>query len=73
MIELLEKAFAEVSKLSEDQQVIFAQWILDELEDESRWDQAFASSLPQIEQLGKKALADYHAGKTKDLDLDKLE
>ena len=64
MVELLEKAFAEVSKLPEDQQEVFAQWILDELEDEERWTQAFANSLPQLEKLGKKALADHRAGRT---------
>ena len=73
MVELLQKAFAEVSKLPDDEQERFAQWILDELEDETHWDQAFANSLPQLEKLGKKALEDYRAGKTKDLDPDELE
>lgn len=73
MVELLEKAFAEVSKLPEDQQELFAQWILDELDEEARWDGAFANSLPQLEKLGKKALADHRAGRTKDLNPDELE
>ena len=73
MVKLLEKAFAEVSKLPEDQQEHFAQWILDELDDEERWDNIFANSLPQLEKLGQKALADYRAGKTKDLIPDELE
>lgn len=73
MIELLEKAFSEVSKLPEDRQKLFAQWILDELGDEARWDRAFANSLPQLEKLGKKALADYRSGKTQDLDPNELE
>lgn len=59
MLDLLERAFDKVSQLPEDQQAIFAQWILDELEDEERWTQAFANSLPQLEKLGQKALADH--------------
>ena len=73
MTELLEKAIAELTKLPESQQESMAQWILDELEDEARWDQAFAASLPQLEKLGKKALEDYHAGRTRDLNPDELE
>jgi len=72
-VSLLEKAFAEVSKLSEEQQEQFAQWILDELEDEVRWDSAFTQSLSQLEKLGKKALDDYRAGKTQELEPDELE
>ena len=73
MTELLEKAIAELAKLPESQQESMAQWILDELADESRWDQAFADSLPQLEKLGKKALEDYHAGRTAELNPDELE
>jgi hypothetical protein len=73
MVALLKKAFAEISKLSEKQQEVFAQWILDELEDEAQWDRAFANSLPQLEKLGKKALTDFKAGKTRDFDPDELE
>jgi hypothetical protein len=72
MAELLEKAFAEAAKLPEDQQESFAQWMLEVLEDETRWDNAFAQSLDQLETLGKKALAEYHAGQTEILDPDNL-
>ncbi|MCI0710108.1 MAG: hypothetical protein L0154_08090 [Chloroflexi bacterium] len=64
MTELLEKAIAELSRLTDEQQNIMAQWILEELEDDRRWDTAFANSLPQLEQLAKKALADYRDGRT---------
>jgi hypothetical protein len=70
---LLEKAIAELAKLPETQQETMAQWILDELEDDARWDQAFASSLPQLEALAKKALQDYKAGRTQELKPDELE
>lgn len=71
MTELLQKAFAELSQLSDEQQDTMAQWILEELEDEKRWDTAFAESLPQLEQLAKKALEDYKAGHTQELNPDK--
>jgi hypothetical protein len=73
LTKLLEKAIAELAKLPETQQDSMAQWILDELEDEARWDVAFADSLPQLEKLGKEALEDYQAGRTRDLDPDELE
>jgi hypothetical protein len=41
MTRLLEKAFAEVSKLPEQEQDKFAAWVLEELE-ERRWDRTFA-------------------------------
>jgi hypothetical protein len=71
--ELLEKAIAELSRLSDEEQNSMAQWILDELEDERRWDEAFSNSLPQLEQLAKKALDDYKSGRTQELDPDELE
>jgi hypothetical protein len=70
---LLEQAIAELAKLPETQQESMAQWILDEVADEARWDRAFAGSAPQLETLGKKALEDYHAGRTGELNPDELE
>lgn len=63
MTTLLEKAIAELAKLPETQQDSMAQWILDELEDETRWNQALAASLSQLEKLGEKALEDYQNGR----------
>lgn len=73
MTKLLEKAIAELSKLPEAQQENMAQWILDELQDDARWDQAFSTSLPSLEALAKKALEDYHKGQTYLLNPDELE
>lgn len=56
MTKLLEQAIAELSRLPDEQQDSMAQWILEALEDEQRWDAAFAASLPQLEQLAKRAL-----------------
>ncbi|TVR20608.1 MAG: hypothetical protein EA396_10085 [Anaerolineaceae bacterium] len=73
MTRLMQKAIAELTKLPEDQQETMAQWILDELEDEARWEQAFAASLPQLKKLGDQALKDYQAGRTRELEPDELE
>jgi hypothetical protein len=73
MIQILEKAITEISKLPQDQQESFAQWILEELEDEQKWDSAFASSLDMLTQLGNKALGEFHSGLTQELDPDTLE
>ncbi len=72
MTALLEKAMAEVSKLPSKEQDTFAQWILDELADEERWDQAFAKSQDALAKLAQEARAEYRAGKTIPLDLEQL-
>jgi hypothetical protein len=73
MVTLLEQAIAELAKLPEARQEHIAQWILDELDDDARWDTAFANSLPQLELLGRKALDDHRGGRTQELDPDTLE
>ena len=60
MTELLEKAFAEAEKLPPDEQDTFAQWILDELASEQRWDEAFARSQDALAKLADQALSEYH-------------
>jgi hypothetical protein len=62
MTELLEKAIAEVTKLPEAEQNALAQWILDELQSEHRWDEQFRRSQSILEQLAAEALADFRAG-----------
>lgn len=73
MTELLEKAIAALNRLPEAQQESMAKWILEELEDEAQWEQAFAGSLQQLEKLALKALDDYQAGRTQSLNPDDLE
>jgi len=67
MTELLKKAFREASKLSPEQQDSFAEFILEELESEARWDDAFARSPELLERLAAEALAEDDAGKTEPL------
>ena len=61
MTPLLEKAFAEAAKLSPEDQDTFARWILEELEDEARWQQAFDQSADLLARLADEALADHRA------------
>ena len=46
--------------------------ILAELEDEIKWDAAFASSHNALAKLAADAMAEYKAGKTQDLDAETL-
>ena len=72
MTKLLEEAFAEASKLPEQEQDALATVILEELASERRWDQAFADSADLLAQLADQALAEHRAGKTQVLDPERL-
>ena len=72
MTQLLEKALTEVYKLSPEKQDAIAAIILEELEDEQRWDKAFADSQDQLAQLAQKVRADIKAGRTKKMGIDEL-
>jgi hypothetical protein len=63
MTKMLEKAFAEASKLSEIEQNALAKWVLDELEDEKKWDKTFAESESVIDDLAGRALVGANLGK----------
>jgi len=70
--ELLEKAFAEASKLSEQEQEALAAWILEELASEQRWQDAFVDSGDVLAQLAYEALVEHREGRTRELDPDRL-
>jgi hypothetical protein len=72
MTKLLEEAFAEASKLPEQEQDALAAVILEELASERRWDQAFADSADLLAQSAEQALAEHRAGKTQSLDPKRL-
>jgi hypothetical protein len=72
MVQLMEKAFAEINKLPAEEQEIFAAWILEELASERKWDEAFAASQDLLAQIADEALAEHRAGKTLPLDPDTL-
>ena len=64
----LEKAFAEASKLSEDEQNALAAWILQEITSEGRWGKAFCDSPDELVQLAEEALMEHRRGQTHILD-----
>jgi hypothetical protein len=72
MVQLMEKALAEINKLPADEQESLAAWILEEIASEHRWDEAFAASQDLLAQMADEALAEHWAGKTLPLNLDEL-
>ena len=72
MTKLLEKAFQEAAKLSEEEQDALARAVLEELASERRWDELFANSPHLLSELAEEALAEHRAGRTEALDPDKL-
>ena len=63
MTQLLKKALIEVNKLPPDKQDTIASIILEELEDERRWDRSFADSQDKLAQLAQKVRTDIEAGR----------
>jgi hypothetical protein len=72
MTTLFEKAIAKVSALPDDQQDALATLLLEEIEDEDRWDTAFADSQDLLARMAAEAMEEHHAGRTRDLDPDTL-
>ena len=72
MTKLLEKAFHEAAKLSEEEQDALARALLDELASERRWDELFASSPDLLDELANEALEEHRAGRTEELDPKRL-
>ena len=68
MTELLEKAFAEASKLPQEAQDMLAKMLLDDLAAEEKWDETFAGSQDELAALADEALAEYRSGRTKKLE-----
>ncbi|HZF13673.1 MAG TPA: hypothetical protein VFE33_33185 [Thermoanaerobaculia bacterium] len=67
MTQLLRKAFAEAQKLPEPEQDALANWLLEELESERRWEEAFSRSTDALDRLANEALAEYRAGQSQHL------
>ena len=72
MTELLEQAIAQLKTLPTDKQDAIATLILEEIEDERRWDESFARSPDLLAKLAAEAMVEYRAGKTQELDPDLL-
>ncbi|MBN1621849.1 MAG: hypothetical protein JW871_04580 [Endomicrobiales bacterium] len=72
MTTLLEKAFFEASKLPSIAQNSLAKWLLEEMEEEKKWEIKFAESEEILERLADDALDSDNKGKTKPMDFGKL-
>jgi hypothetical protein len=72
MTQLLARAFEQATQLPDVEQNALAKWLLDELQSEKRWSEAFAESEDVLEKLADEALAEKRQGKTAPLDLDRL-
>jgi hypothetical protein len=72
MTYLLEKAVAQAKQLPKEQQDAIAALILAEIEDEARWDAAFARSHDVLERLAAEAEEEDRQGITEELDPDAL-
>lgn len=64
MTTLLERAVAEASKLTVEQQNFVAALLLREMESEKRWTEAFAKSEDVLASLADEALMEFESGKT---------
>lgn len=72
MTRALDAVIAKLSALSADEQDRIAQWLLDELRDDEHWARQFAGSQDTLGRLAAEARADRSAGRTTELDPDKL-
>lgn len=70
MTKLLEKAFAEASKLSDAQQEAIASLLLEEIDSERKWSESFARSQSQLSEMAKNALSQFDQGKTRRFEKD---
>ena len=72
MTELLEQVITKLKTLPATEQDAIASMILEELEDELHWDESFSRSPDTLGKLAALAMAEYHAGKTQELDPETL-
>ena len=67
MNQLLERAVAAASRLSEDEQETIASLILEEMAAEQGWQERFARSGGKLAELARQARAQHATGKSTDL------
>jgi hypothetical protein len=71
--EILKKAVDKIcDTLADHEQDAFGRYLLAMMEDEARWQAAFAKSPDKLRKLADQALAAYRAGRTSVLDPEKL-
>jgi hypothetical protein len=72
MTRTLDAAIAKLATLPPDEQDRVGRWLLDELQDEERWSSQFDASQDTLSRLADEARADNLAGRSTELDPDKL-
>ena len=72
MTELLEQAIEHLKNLDASRQDAIATLIMEELEDEAKWDAAFAGSQDLLADLAAEAMAEYNSGQTEVLNPETL-
>lgn len=72
MTHLLEQAVNELTKLPDSEQDAIAALILEELEDERRWDEKFAGSQDELSRIAAKVRHDIAAGRVVEREMDEL-
>lgn len=64
MTQLLEQAIAQLKTLPANEQDAITALILEELEDEIRWDETFANSQDALARLAAEAMAEHRVDET---------
>jgi hypothetical protein len=72
MAELIDQAYAAISRLSKDDQEAIAAMILEEIASEERWLQTLKDTPATLKKLADEARDEYRSGQTKPLDPDQL-
>ncbi len=72
MTQALDAAIAKLAALPPEEQDRVAQWLLDELADEERWERSFAASQDLLERMADEAVEDERSGRTTELDPDAM-
>lgn len=72
MTELLSKAFKKASELSVDSQDLLAKRLLEEIDDELKWNKSFEDSKDKLSTLAEKAIQQSKENKTHKIGFDEL-
>ena len=72
MTQLLEKAIEHLRSQPATQQDAIAAIILEELADETRWDESFQRSQDKLKRLAERTRAEIKAGRARDVGIDEL-
>jgi hypothetical protein len=72
MTQALDTLIAKLEQLPAEDQDRIAKWLAAELASEERWSKLFDQSQDALDEMADEALADLEAGRTRDLDPDRM-